>query len=43
MGATYFTLFLALEFDSFYILLNVEVSQASDSKCKVGSFLELEI
>ena len=35
--------FFALEFDSFYTLLNVQVSQASDSKCKIGSFLELEI
>lgn len=47
-GTTHFTslfffFFLALALDSFYTIWNAQVSWASDSKCKIGSFLELEI
>lgn len=43
--ATHFTLkkCLALEFDSFCTIFSAQISWASDSKCKIGSFLELEI
>lgn len=34
---------LALEFQSFCTIFNAQISYASDSKCKIGSFLELEI